>query len=126
MGSGAAVVVGTAHARGAGDDIVVALVEGHRRGSHRVVVVGFSVALADTEVASSVGQLASVTVAHGRADVVAVAIIVGVVRVTVVVVVVDGLVAVMVRVIPRITACAGIVRAVPTPAIAETVIIPVG
>lgn len=119
-------MVGTARTRSAGDDIVVALVEGHRRGGHRVVVVGFSIALAETGVASAVGQLASVTVAHRRADVVAVTIIVGVVRVTVVVVVVDGLVAVMVRVIPRITACAGIVRAVPTPAIAETVIIPVG
>lgn len=59
----------TTCARGSGNDIVVALVEGHRRGSHRVVVVGLAVAVAARQrsvcvVAASVRTISSVTIAH--------------------------------------------------------------
>ena len=94
------------------------------------MVVGLAVTVAACQrsvgvVGVFIRTLASVAVAHRGTDVIAVAVVVGVVRVVVVVVVVDGLGAVMmVRMIPG--TAARVMRTVPAPAVAETVVIPVG
>jgi hypothetical protein len=108
------------------------LVERFRGGG--VVVVSSTVAVTTcyrTICALSFGTftaaVATIRVAHGRSDVVAVTIVVAVVRVVMVVVVIDGSGTVRmrsVRMIPRIVV--GVIRSVPAPAVVEAAIVPAG
>ena len=67
---------------------------------------------------------ASVAVTHRRSDVVAVSVVITVVLVMVVVVVVNRIVTMMMIMIPWVNECQVVVRAVPTPAVVEAVVIP--
>lgn len=98
------------------------------------MVVGLPVAVAVVATGASAGDTAMltifrkfpaiVTVAYGRADVIAVTIVVAVILVMVVMIPVDRHWAVMV--VPRIIVCPVVVRTIPAPAVVETVVIPVG
>ena len=118
-----------AHTGGAAGNALIALVESHWGGGYRIVVVGLAVARTGHGTVLSIRTLAAAaavrTVAHRGSDVVSVTIIIGVVRVVVVVVVVDGFVArIVVMMIPG--TMVGIMRVIPTPTVAESVVVPAG
>lgn len=103
------------------------MVEGCRCCGYRVMVVGLPVAITvsgHSAMRPSREFTPVIAIAHRRPDVVTVSVVVAVVLVMVVVVVVDGVIAMVM--VPRIAVCPVIVRTVPSPAVVESIVIPVG